>query len=88
MEKIAQRFHQNDGDDRAGDGDVKKKFAAAGEQPVQPCVVAAEMKACDVMRDRLCRNCERKAEQPDERNGGKDEAVFASLAAELGLTMI
>ena len=83
MEIIAQRFHQNDGDDRAGDGDVKKKSAAAGQQTVQPCVVATEMKTRDVVRDRLCGDGQRQSEKTNESDGGEDEAVFAGFAAEL-----
>jgi len=83
MEKITQRFHQNDGDDRAGQRDMKKKFAAAGQQTLQPRIVTTKMKTRDVVRDCLGGYGQWQSEKTNKSDGGEGEAVFAGFAAEL-----
>ena len=62
---------------------MKKKFAAARQQTMQPRIVTTEMKTRDVVRDCLCGYSQRQSEKTNESNGGEGEAVFAGFAAEL-----
>jgi len=81
-------FHQNDGDDRAGQRDMKKKFAAAGQQTLQPRIVTTKMKTRDVVRDCLGGYGQWQSEKTNKSDGGEGEAAFAGFAAELRLMMI
>ena len=79
MEKIAQRFYENDGNDRTGKREVKQKPATTCKQPVKPRIIAAEIKARDVMGDGNGGDGQRQSEQSCKTKSGEHQAVFAAF---------
>ena len=79
MEKIAQRFHQNDGEHRTRNRQTKKKSPATPQQALQPRVIAAGVEMRDVVG---YGKSGRGRQQPQQRHQPAQRAVGAAKLAD------